>query len=68
MILEELHDLDTDKTIQWVNMRAERDDAIADTVKMSKAIHDSINKPKGVVPKSASDYYDQNYYDRYRSA
>ena len=68
LILEELHDLDTAKTIQWMDMRSERDDALADTMKMSKAIHDAINKPKGVVPKSANAYYDQDYYARHYSA
>ena len=30
--------------------------------KYKKALHDAINRPKGVVPESAENLYDQNYY------
>ena len=29
------------------------------------ALHDAINRPKGVVPKSADKFYDQTWYDNH---
>jgi len=35
--------------------------------KLTKALHDAINRPKGVVPDSATEFYDQDFYDKQRS-
>ena len=31
-------------------------------IEIIEAMHDCINRPKGVVPKSAEEYYHHNYY------
>jgi len=32
-------------------------------IQLLTALHDAINSPKGVVPKSAEDFYCSNYYE-----
>ena len=38
-----------------------------DIYKLKIALHDAIDSPKGVVPKTAEPFYDQNYYDNLQS-
>jgi len=32
--------------------------------RLTKALHDAINRPTGVVPDSATGFYDQDFYDK----
>ena len=32
--------------------------------KLTRALHDAINKPMGVVPNSAMEFYDQDFYNK----
>jgi len=48
---------------EFCELAAENKDAIAEIDKCKIAMHDAINSPKGVVPKSADGLYDQGFYD-----
>jgi hypothetical protein len=41
----------------------EMDMLISEIRSYKKALHDAINRPKGVVPESAESLYEQSYYD-----
>jgi len=36
---------------------------VESVIRYKQALHDAINSPEGVVPKSAEGLYDQGYYD-----
>lgn len=42
----------------------EMDHLMSEIRSYKKALHDAISRPMGVVPESAENLYDQNYYDK----
>ena len=42
-------------------LRAERDDLLSENAKMKNALHAAVNRPMGVVPDEAAEFFESNY-------
>ena len=45
-------------------LRAERDDLLSENAKLKNALHAAVNRPMGVVPDEAVEFFDPNYLNK----